>query len=149
MKRTLLAGVLLCLAACRAPSSVLDSAALQDRLAPVPTAIPKGQCAIVLMPRAEKADPIFFQVLGRREAFIALDKKQQRLTLKRANNKLENGLWLKQELEGHRLSISLTLRPINAAQDTAPYRGVVSLTRPAGWSNAIAVKGRIECQSRN
>jgi len=150
VKRTLLAGTVLCLAACSASTPVLESAALQDRLAPVPTNIPKGQCALVLTAREEGSPPIFFQVLGRREAFIALDKKQHRLTLRQANHKLESGVWLKQELLGHRLSVSVTLRrTADNTTDAEAYRGVMALTKPKGWSNAIAIEGKTECRSQS
>lgn len=149
MKRTLLAGTVLCLTACSASTPVLESAALQGRLAPVPTNIPKGQCALVLTARSDSAEPIFFQVLGRREAFIALDRKQHRLTLRQANHKLENGVWLKQDLLGHRLSVGVTLRKTGGTEAGQSYRGVLTLTKPKGWSNAIAIEGKTECRSRN
>ncbi|WP_417451033.1 hypothetical protein [Kordiimonas sp.] len=152
MKREILAGALLCLVACSTPDSVIESAAMQKRLSPVPVSIPKGQCALILTSRNTPTEPIFFQILGRRKAFVALDNKLRHLTLRRANNKLDNGLWLSQELEGHRLTSSLTLYAVSPAGpqegDEPHYRGVVSLTRPDGWSTAMPVDGRLECQSR-
>ncbi len=146
MKRMLLAGTVLLLAACSASTPVLDSAAMQARLAPVPTNIPEGQCALLLHPREEGAAAIFFQVIGRREAFIALDKKQHRLTLKQANSRLRNGIWLEQELLGHRLTVTINLRHSDATDSPQLYRGVISLTKPGGWSNAIPIEGRAECR---
>ena len=147
MKRTTLAGVLLCLAACSAPSSILGSAALQDRLSPVPVHIPKGKCALTLTERGEQStlEPIFVEILGRREAFIALDTKRHRLTLRRADNKLASGLWLKQDLEGHRLLVSLSLRRMDDGTNDR-FQGVLILTKPDQWSNAIPVEGKTSCQ---
>lgn len=149
MTRTLLAGTVLCLTACSASAPVLDSAAMQTRLAPVPTNIPDGKCALLLSPREEGAAPVFFQVVGRRDAFIALDKKQHKLSLKQAKGKLANGVWTEQELLGHRLTVNVNLRHADATNDGQHFRGVISLTKPGGWSNAIPIEGTTQCRSRN
>ncbi len=106
-----------------------------------------GQCALVLRPRPEEGaleEPPIFAQTGN-DVTMILESRQVSLRRTESANETVAEMPRSQTFVAPTLQAKLLLRE-SASGGGAPLQGVLSLTKPNGWSTVIPVEGGRRCR---
>ena|GEM_PF-1588039 len=106
-----------------------------------------GQCALVLRPRVEDGTPAQAPIFAQTDDNVTMVVEGRRMTLRRSETSDERvaDIPRSQTFASTTLRANLMLRQSAGGTD-APLQGVLSLTKPNGWSTVIPVDGGRQCR---
>ncbi|MFC4349466.1 hypothetical protein ACFO5Q_16555 [Kordiimonas lipolytica] len=106
-----------------------------------------GQCALVLRPRTEDGTPAQAPIFAQTEDNVTMVVEGRQMTLRRSETSEERVADIPrgQTFTAPTLKAKLMLRQ-SVSETGAPLQGVLSLTKPNGWSTVIPVDGGRQCR---
>lgn len=106
-----------------------------------------GQCALVLRPREAEDSPAEAPIFAQTDNNVTMVVEGRRVTLRRSETSDEQvaDMPRSQTFTAPTLKANLMLRQSVSGTD-APLQGVLSLTKPNGWSTVIPVDGGRQCR---
>lgn len=106
-----------------------------------------GQCALLLRPRTEEGMPPEAPFFAQTDETATMVLEGRPVTMRRSDSTDEQvaGTPRSQTFASPTLSAKLMIRQ-SARAGGAPVQGVLSLTKPNGWSTVIPVDGGRQCR---